>query len=469
MKNDFITYDKLNEYLYELTHTNYKNRVTKQKDLAYSPSSFPITHYTIGHGNKHIIVIAGTHGTEIISIDFVIKLMKTIAKGEGIYKDFDSNEITIDFIPCQNPESFIIVTESLKPYVNTLTPNEFEKLSKKYYINYRKDDLIYTKITNFLISVYQDKTIVNNFWDKYRLEEITPKTLIKFCNNYPSKENTKEKIEELFRELINSDVIDKPVIPKVKFHYQMFPNITYKNLPEKDKRYILLKNKIKTIMETSYNNYKFPKESLIDWRANSNGVDLNKNNPNNLKFKTKEKQKNNFKPLFGNFRFNSLMREVPGPQGTSSVNNQKFTFEPENIGLLKLLLTLHKDEKYFGALSYHGTGGVIYSKPKNHLEEKDERKANLFKQIDDINSKMAKIYQEITDYKDMPYDKNLIGTGDMIRQMLPGFLIIELSTMGGNPLGPYGDKENNYKKVINDNLIAFNQILKLIQNKTKVK
>lgn len=445
------------------------NKVTKQKDLAYSPCGFPIAHYTIGHGKKHLTVIAGTHGTEIIGIDFVIKLMKAIAKGEGIYKDFDSNEITIDFIPCQNPESFIIVTESLKPYVYNLPPNEFEKLSKEYYINYRKDDIIYTQITNFIISLFQDKEIVNNFWNKYRLEMITPKTLMHFCSNYQTKENIKEKVEELFQNLINMNIIDKPIIPKEKFHYYMFSNITYENLPEKDNRYILLKNKVKTIMETNYNNYKFPKESLIDWRANSNGVDLNKNNPNNLKFKTKEKQKNNFKPLFGNFRFNCLMREVPGPQGTSSVNNQKFTFEPENIGLLKLLLTLQKDKKYFGALSYHGTGGVIYSKSKNYLEEKDERKATLFKQIDDTNSEMAKIYQKITGYNEMPYDKNLIGTGDMIRQMLPGFLIIELSKMGGNPLGPYGDKENNYKKVINDNFIAFNKLLKLIQNKVKIK
>ena len=129
---------------------------------------------------------------------------------------------------------------------------------------------------------------------------------------------------------------------------------------------------------------------------------------------------------------------------------------------------MQKDKKYFGALSYHGTGGVIYSKSKNYLEEKDERKATLFKQIDDTNSEMAKIYQKITGYNEMPYDNNLIGTGDMIRQMLPGFLIIELSKMGGNPFGPYGDK-GNYKKVINDNLIAFNKLLKLIQNKVKIK
>lgn len=221
-------------------------------------------------------------------------------------------------------------------------------------------------------------------------------------------------------------------------------------------------------METNYDNYKFPKQSIIDWRANSNGVDLNKNNPKNFKFKNKEKENKNFKPLFGKLRFNSLMREVPGPQGTSSVNNQKFSFEPENLGLLKLLLNLKKDDKYAGALSYHGTGGVIYFRPKNYLEEKDLKKAKLLKEIDEINTNMAKAYQIYTGYKEMPYEQNPIGTGDMIRQILPSFLIIELSKMGGNPLGPYGDKDN-YQKLINDNIIAFNSLIKLIQNKTKIK
>ena len=69
-----------------------------------------------------------------------------------------------------------------------------------------------------------------------------------FCSNYQTKENIKEKVEELFQNLINMNIIDKPIIPKEKFHYYMFSNITYENLPEKDNRYILLKNKVKTIM-----------------------------------------------------------------------------------------------------------------------------------------------------------------------------------------------------------------------------
>ena len=33
--------------------------------------------------------------------------------------------------------------------------------------------------------------------------------------------------------------------------------------------------------------------------------------------------------------------------------------------------------------------------------------------------------------------------------------MVELSYMGGNPLGPFGDKENNYIPTIENNFVAF--------------
>ena len=471
---EFITYDKLNEYLDTLICSKNKNKIVKRKDLAYSSCGFPVTHYTIGNGPKHLTIMAGTHGTEIIGIDFILKLMKVVSEGKGVYKNFDSNTFTLDFIPCQNPEGFIIVTESLKPYVETLTEKEFESFSKEYYLNYCKDDKVYIEINKFLSSLSEEEKeheIIKKFWDENRLKDITPNLILNFCkNNLKTKLNLLDKIDEMlenFHELNIIDDLNNKVISKNKLHHQMFPNMSYKNLPEKDKRYILLKNKVKEIMETKYGDYSFNSAALVDWRANSNGVDLNKNNPNNFKIKHNEKIKNCLKPLFGNLRFVNIMREVPGPQGKVSVSDDKFTFEKENIGLLKHLLNLKKEEKYVGAISYHGTGGVIYSRPKDYRNLKDKRKSEDLKTIDEYNDELAKAYQKITDYKPMPYQKELTGTGDMIRQMLPGFLIIELSKMGGNPLGPYGDK-NNYKKVINDNIIAFNEILNTI-DKVKIK
>ena len=119
-------------------------------------------------------------------------------------------------------------------------------------------------------------------------------------------------------------------------------------------------------------------------------------------------------------------------------------------------------------MSYHGTGGVIYFKPYNYKEVEDKKIANKLKYIDKVNTELTTAYQEFTDYKSMPYPTELTGTGDMLRHMFPEFLIIELSKMGGNPIGPYGDI-NNYKKVINDNLKAFHNVLKIIEKTQKNK
>ena len=464
MQYEFFTYDKFKNYLNILTNQKCKNQIVKKPDLGYSPCGFPIEHYSLGHGPKHLSIIAGTHGTEIIGIDFVLKLMEVISKGIGDFKDFNPNLFTLDFIPCQNPESFIIVTESLKPYLDNLNSKEFEKISKEYYLNYVKDDRVYIEINNYIKSLTNNKKLIDDFWNENRLHDITPNIIISFINkNVPDIKNI--KVDSLFEKLYELKIVkEDKIIHKEKFHHQTFPNLSYQNIEEKDERYTKLKNKLKTIMEKDFDGYTFPKQSVIDFRANSNGVDLNKNNPNN--FKIKQEEKKNLKPLFGTMRFVNLMREVKGPQGKVSISDQKFTFENENIGLLKHLLNLKKEEKYVGALSYHGTGGVIYSRPKNPLEAKKQKEALMA--IDKYNERLALSYQNITEYKIMPYPKQLTGTGDMIRMLLPGFLLIELSKMGGNPLGPYGDKQN-YQKVINDNLLAFNEILKTIKSEITVK
>ena len=170
------------------------------------------------------------------------------------------------------------------------------------------------------------------------MHDITPNIIISFINkNVPDIKNI--KVDSLFEKLYELKIVkEDKIIHKEKFHHQMFPNLSYQNIEEKDERYTKLKNKLKTIMEKDFDGYTFPKQSVIDFRANSNGVDLNKNNPNNFKIKNKEIENSNH-PLFGTLRFNTLMREVAGPQGTVSITKEKFTFEKENIALLKHLLT----------------------------------------------------------------------------------------------------------------------------------
>ncbi len=136
--------------------------------------------------------------------------MKPIAQGTGIYKDFAQNEITIDFIPCQNPESFIIVTESLKQYINE---QNFQKISYEYYLNYRKDDIIYTKVNEFFKSLTQDKKVINNFWDEFRQKNISSSDLKQFLNNYQKLINDKINSKQ------NKDKIRRCILWIIKTHY----------------------------------------------------------------------------------------------------------------------------------------------------------------------------------------------------------------------------------------------------------
>ena len=47
--------------------------------------------------------------------------------------------------------------------------------------------------------------------------------------------------------------------------------------------------------------------------------------------------------------------------------------------------------------------------------------------------------------------------------MYPLDLLIELSPMGGNPIGPYGDKKGNYNKTIESNIKAFKSSMKIFE------
>lgn len=48
---------------------------------------------------------------------------------------------------------------------------------------------------------------------------------------------------------------------------------------------------------------------------------------------------------------------------------------------------------------------------------------------------------------------------DVLRLKYPLDLLIELSAMGGNPIGPYGDINGNYKNVMSSNICAVKELL----------
>ena len=108
-----------------------------------------IPDYIYGKGDNHIIVVGGTHGSEIISVDFVLRLMQDLAFTKRFYDDF-----TFHFIPLLNPEGYIISTSMIKGILNKnfdrrnfrkkiLSLNIIEDTNKEVSINGNKPSKLY--------------------------------------------------------------------------------------------------------------------------------------------------------------------------------------------------------------------------------------------------------------------------------------------------------------------------------------
>ena len=63
-------------------------------------------------------------------------------------------------------------------------------------------------------------------------------------------------------------------------------------------------------------------------------------------------------------------------------------------------------------------------------------------------------------------ESDTTGFGDELARTFKGVLMIELSRMGGNPIGPYGDREN-INRTINENISALNNVFKHFKTKRK--
>ncbi len=379
------------------------NRITKEGNFKKHESAkttldgIEIPYYTLGNGDNHIIVVGGTHGSEIISVDFVLRLMESISKRQDIYSDIDldsKNGYTFHFIPLHNPEGYIVSTSAIRTLIGRdMTESEMEKIAKEYFMAYRQDDI-------------------------------------------NAKNNPDDKSEKL--------------------HQAMFNHVTPECIPEEFPK---LRESIKEI----YSNPKVPKGSIIVHRGTGLGVETNRSL---LSYALKEENENEYSTN----RYNNILKDIPGPLGI--VPKQDII---ENKFLKNLIDKLYKEEKYCGMLSYHGTGGLIYSK----LSDDDEKlvdfdlpesymEAKYKSQV--INRILTRKYNEDTKYvtlngSEKPGYKtvqtpSLKDVDENIRMNYPAVLLIELSYMGGNPIGPLGDKDNNYIPTMEHNLVAAHNFFK---------
>ena len=399
---ELLDYDRYHKRLENIIF-NAKNPVAIHNSIARTKCGFDVEHYSIGNGPHHIVVVGGTHGCEIIGVDFVTKLMEEISLGRGEYKDVDLDYFTFDFFPLHNPEGFIISTSAINQVVsNELNPEEKEKKCKEFYLAFRQDD-------------------INSVKNEHQGEP--------------------------------------------KLHHQTFKDVTWECIPQKYE-------KLRENVRGMYEHYKFPAGSIVDWRSNGSGVELNANTPDNKRFI----RIMNGEIEYGSLRYNTIYQSFPGPLGIPSANPIHFEFEPENEGLFEFIARLYAKGEYYGMFTYHGTAGAIIYKPYNYTESDHlyEKLGKLKERnySERINSMIANTYSAETTYKtsglSMIDNVGLSGCGDLLRSVFPGVILVELSKMGGNPISPYGDIFGNYRNVIKDNLRAFSSSLKTIQSMEKL-
>ena len=483
-KLDLKTYNKR---INEIEHDYRLHELGIKKNVYLSEYCYPINEYVIGNGKKDLFIVGGTHGSEIISVDFVLQLLKNLPN----LKDYDPNLITLHVIPLQNPEGFDISTNTF----SDISDEDFNKESYDYYLRYRTDNLI----NRFFGEV-------NNNFKKLEGKKITPSVFL-------------DTIKQSFKSNAWKQLCDSRAIPKLKelekfiFSLDEYDNYSIlmqdirlglMNLEHAYKDELFFKSTIKRFSETLFgdelwqkikdnvlveidqnsgtrlhqekfqdkkiqssvnpllaNNIEqrfiqldIPKGSHIKFDPNGDFINLNLNAPNN---QGNEILKNN-KKVYGNEPSNNILAYVDGPIGKSTIDPDNFTFANENMILMQIMNSSIVQNRFLGSLLYHGTGGVIYSKPM-HTKENDSK----YSELKEYNDLLTEAYYHKTGYGQVSGATDT-GFGDMYRNLVPGILLVELSKMGGNPIAPYGDI-SNIDRVIQTNLEAVNEVFKVLNER----
>ncbi len=451
---EFLNYQKLEKRLNNiLNNKQNKFKVIKHDPIGYTSCNFPIEHFSIGHGSKHIIYFAGVHGNEIIGVDFVTTLMHNLALGKEDFKSFKESVYTIHFLPLINPEGFYTTTYALTSITDSFNNEELENFCYKYFLSYKNDDILIKNMNDLLKDICKrinildhSEDIINNFWHYFRNYEIINKNNI--INFFKLYEIDKEILENFLDELILK-YFKSSLIKLSKEHQNIFKNITLDVIPQINENHQLLKEKLLDI----YKNNDFPISTLANFYANSNGVNLNDNNlyyyeifKNRL---TKEKE------IYAKGRENNILISIKSPLGMPNYDmHEPFTYEKENLALLNFFDSLKNN--YYLSFNCHGTGGLLYTYPIYNKEFDNEPIA--LKYVNKINEIYKNILNEDITYNIMPKGKLITGMGDVLREKYPRAYLLELSKMGGNPIGPYGDL-TNYKLTMIANMTSLMNIL----------
>ncbi len=466
---ELLNYNRYLNRLSDIERNEYLIGLDIRKNvLGYTKYGYELDEYLVGNGDKDLFIVGGTHGSEIISVDFVTQLMNNIE----LLDNYNPNEVTLHFIPNQNPEGFNITTEALKK-VNTFN---FEGESKDYYIRYRLDNLLNSYLNRINIRLkFVDGVIDHNKYLEVLKESFMFAEWKNLCDEQKGVKELRilEKFIKAIENVKNfadlysliNNVIDKMkkvvsnpyfeiVIDRLNlslFSDELLYDINSHNIIEINKSvgkrlyqdFIsnpdisnTYNKNLGSKIDSDFTKYNINKGSLIKFDPNGDYVNLNKNNINNKGI-----------IRIGGSPSNNIMDNTVGPIGINTADKDNFEYAFENKVLLDLLNISNARCRLCGVILYHGTGGLVYSKPY----DKESR----------YNELLSESYIEKSSYKKVEKSENT-GFGDYLRSNYPGVLLIELSKMGGNPIAPYGDY-NNFNNVINDNIKAIDNLLLTIK------
>ncbi len=469
-----------------LNHPTLQKYGIRKSIVGKSTYGYDLDLISIGFGEKDLFLVGGTHGSEIIGVDFLLYLLKALPTLEN----FDPNTITLQILPLQNPEGFDISTNTLK----NISDENFEKASYEYYLRYRTDSIIAQAMTSFqkmlqklelqnntlypLEPLIQLKQFLNTdyYWNRLQEPRVFPKIKMfqGFVQNIPETNNFSELLLELIRACQRTeDQLNKENpqdhwmflfmkeleiafmnILKQKLKLEPFQQKLYQEMFKATPLTGLHNPQLEKEIEKIFQKDTFPKGSQVGYDATGIGINLNANNHLNPGIEIIRKGE----IRYGGGVKNNVRNYIVGPLGVPTLDIDHFQYTIENQVLEHLICTSKIQDRYLATLLYHGTGGLIYYKPHQDLMNDAD-----YQKISTYNQELARIYQEKTAYKILE-ESSTTGYGDYLRRTYPGVLLIELSKMGGNPIGPYGDS-NNLSQVFEDNTQAINALLNFFNKK----
>ena len=313
--------NKINALNYkEENHISHYSPKDLEAGLGRTASGLPIKHFCLGTGRKHIVVIGGECGNDIIHSQAIYYLMGYLSKIVTTENLADLlSQYCFDFIPVLNPEGYIITTSAINYYIKKYTNNKFDI-----------DSIDFSKATN-LFKQYAE------CYAKSSDEALTP------------IHNSLYSYQELFSGIDESSISNE------------FQGV---------------KHQI-NILHQAYN---MPYEAMGNFVSNGNGVDLGANRNNPKKLSDINKANSQEQCLYNNNEaFRNIPISYPSSKGCPSKGKDNsgkivFEFENENLALLNFAKDIEqKNGTIELIMSLHSNNKLL---KVNHYIEYEETKAN---------------------------------------------------------------------------------------------